>query len=508
MTILRKKFKANIQNMKNFYTLKEESQIPVIAAPEVLVVGAGPAGLGAAIAAARGGAETMIVERYGFPGGALTQAMVAPMFTFHDIEGRQVIKGIAQEYVERLKAAGASFGHVTDLTFDNASMTTFDPEAAKLVIIQMLEEAGVKMLFHTNFSSSVVESGKVKAVILDGKSGRQAVLPKYVIDCTADADVAARSGAEFVKGRAEDGAMQPVSLYFRIGGADDAKLRGWMKANRGLLKDSPSDEEINAQKCIALLGLKEEIMRASAVGALDSQVAPRLLMYGLPRKGEFAVNTTRLQDIDGTDTADLTRAEIALRKQVVQVFDFIRTNVGGFEESYIIDSGAQVGVRETRHIEGDYRLTERDVLDSKAFDDGICCGTFAIDIHPPDGKAQIFTGSGKSVYEIPYRALLPKGLDNLIVAGRSISATHAAFGSVRVMATCMACGQGAGTAASLLSKNGGPTRSLDVSKLRARLLEDGQYLLNAGAAEDVDETLALKRQNSDGEKASHYNPFE
>ncbi len=492
---------------KNFVTEKPYT-IPIAATCDVLVVGGGPAGIGAAIASARNGAKTILIERYGFAGGALTQAMVMPMFTFHDIHGRQIIKGIAQDFIDRLKSINASLGHLTDLTFDNASMTTFDPELAKLVILQMLEEAGVEILLHTLFSDTIVEDGKITAVITDGKSGRQAIKAKYFIDCTADADVAARSNAPFTKGRNEDGAMQPVTLYFRIGGADDKALRKWMKENRELLKDSPSDAEIDAQKCIAFLGLKNLISEAVKNGKIDAQVAPRVLMYGLPRRGEFSVNTTRLQNIDGTNSADLTRAEIALRKQAIQVFNFIKENIGGFENSYIIDSGLQVGVRETRHIQGDYTLTQEDVLNSHSFKDGICCGTFAIDIHPPDGKAQIFTGSGKSVYEIPYRSLIPQGLDNLLVAGRSISATHAAFGSIRVMATCMACGQGAGTAASILTQSGKPTRSIDILELRKRLLNDGQYLLNENVEADIDESLKLLRKLSCGENASHYNPFE
>src|SRR5690606_4610897 len=153
-----------------------------------------------------------------------------------------------------------------------------------------------------------------------------------------------------------------------------------------------------------------------------------------------------LQGIDGTNADDLTRAEYETRVQAWEIHKFLQRHVGGFEGSYILDTGAQGGVRETRHIRGDYQLTEHDVLSNQAFDDGVACGTFAIDIHPPEGEQQIFTGSGKAVYEVPYRSLLPQGLDNLLVAGRCISATHAAFGSARVMATCMAIGQGAGLA--------------------------------------------------------------
>src|SRR5690606_9912472 len=226
-----------------------------------------------------------------------------------------------------------------------------------------------------------------------------------------------------------------------------------------------------------------------------------------PRSGQIAVNCTRLQGIDGTDVRDLTKAEILTRKQAWQIQKFLQKYVGGFEDSYILDTGAQVGVRETRHIIGDYTMTEADVLQSRAFEDGIACGTFAIDIHPPEGEQQVFTGSGKAVYEIPYRSLLPQGFDNLLVAGRSISATHAAFGSARVMATSMAIGQGAGTAAALAIRNGQTTREVDVKAVRAALLAQGQYLLDERAEVVQDEGLKLETSGGSTAEASHFNPF-
>jgi len=488
------------------HIIEAQRELPVIAEPEVLVVGAGPAGLGAAIASARNGAKTMLVEKYGFPGGNLTTSMVNPLFTFHDINGRQIIKGITEEMVQRMITAKASVGHVTDLTFDNASMTPFDPERSKVVLLEMLEEAGVEMLFHTMVTSVQAKNGSIESIIIENKSGRQAICPRYVIDCSGDADVAAFSGVPFSKGREEDGAMQPATLYFRVGNIDNAGLRQWMKVNRNLLKDSPTDEEIDSQKAIAFLGLHSLIDKAIADGELDRETAPRVLMYELPNN-QFSVNTTRLQNIDATNAEDLTKAEILLRKQVLQVYDFLKKHIGGFAESYILDTAVQVGTRESRHIEGDYTLTAEDILAGTSFTDGIACGTFAIDIHPPEGKQQIFTGSGKAVYEIPYRCLLPKGIENLLVAGKTISASHTAFGSIRVMATCMAMGEGVGTAAALLVLQGGSTRKLDTLQLREVLIKNGQYLLNASLEEDVDKNLLLKRVNGSGEQAGHYNPF-
>lgn len=488
------------------YITEIQREIPVIAEPEVLVVGAGPAGLGAAIAAAKNGAKTMLVEKYGFPGGNLTTSMVNPLFTFHDVNGRQIIKGITEEMVQRMITAKASLGHVTDLTFDNASMTPFDPERCKVVLLEMLEEAGVEMLFHTLVTDVQTKNGSIKNIIIENKSGRQVICPQYVIDCSGDADVASFAKVPFSKGRKEDGAMQPATLYFRVGNIDNFELRKWMKANRDLLKDNPTEEEIDSQKAIAFLGLHKLIDKAIANGELDSEVAPRVLMYELPNN-QFSVNTTRLQNIDATNAKDLTKAEILLRKQVVQVYEFLKKRIGGFANSYILDTGVQVGTRESRHIEGEYTLTEEAILQGTSFKDGIACGTFAIDIHPPVGKQQIFTGSGKVVYEIPYRCLLPKGIDNLLVAGKTISATHTAFGSIRVMATCMAMGEGAGTAAALLTKEKGSTQSIDVEQLRKVLIKNGQYLLNEQLEEDISEDLILKRVNGSGEKAGHYNPF-
>lgn len=489
------------------YVEEPARQVPVTHEPDVLVIGAGPAGIGAAVAAARNGAKVLLVERYGFLGGNLTAAMVNPMFTFHDIHGEQVIRGIAGEVVDRLVEITASPGHVTDLTFDNASMTPFDPEGMKLLLFDMTEGAGVELLLHSVFADAVAVDGRVSHVIVENKSGRQAIRPKFVIDCSADADVVARIGAPFVKGRESDGAMQPVTLFYRIGGVDYGNLRRWMKANRSELKDAPSDEEIDSSGTLAFLGLTDLVKKAVAAGEFPADAAPRILMYQLPKEGQIAVNCTRLQGIDGTRVEDLTRAEVITRRQAWQIHQFLRKHVGGFEDSYIVDSGVQVGVRETRRIVGDYTMVEEDVLGSRAFTDGIACGTFAIDIHPPDGKQQIFTGSGKSVYEIPYRSLLPQGVDNLLVAGRCISATHNAFGSIRVMATAMGIGQGAGTAAALAVRDGIPSREVDVSEVRRRLLEQGQYLLEADTPSAKNEGLRLERAMGSGAQASHHNPF-
>ena len=488
--------------------LEHAREIPVIAEVDVLVLGGGPAGIGAAIAAARNGASTLLVERYGFLGGNLTIAMVNPMFTFHDIHGKQVIRGIPGELVDRLVAFCASSGHVTDLTFDNASMTPFDPEGMKIVLLDMVAESGAQTLLHSQVAGVVRDGNNVSAVILESKSGRQAVSAKMVIDCTADADVAARAGAEFILGRQSDGAMQPVTLFFRIGDIDYDRLRSWMKANRHLLKGQPTDKEIDSQEAIAFLGLNGLMEQAQKDGELDCNIAPRALLYQLPGRGQIAVNCTRLQNIDGTNAQHLTHAEFETRHQAWEVYRFLKKHVGGFEDSIMLDSGVQVGVRETRHVVGDYRMVRADVLTDQQFSDGIACGTFAIDIHPPEGGKQVFTGSGKAVYEIPYRCCTPKGFDNLLVAGRCIDATHEAFGSARVMATAMAIGQGVGTAAAMAASEGLTTRQVDIPRLRKTLVEQDVYLLGENTPLVKEAKLVLDRPATSGAAASHHDPFQ
>ncbi len=481
---------------------------PVIEHPDVLVVGAGPAGIGAATAAARNGASTLLIERYGYLGGNLTIAMVNPMFTFHDIHGQQVIRGIPGELVDRLVAFSSSPGHVTDLTFDNASMTPFDPEGMKQILFDMTGEAGVKLQLHSQVVGVDHQDGRINAVIIESKSGREAIAPRVVIDCSADGDVAARAGAEFVLGRASDGIMQPVTLFFRIGDIDYPRLRAWMKENRSLLKDQPTDDEIDSQHALAFLGLHEMMKTAQQSGELDPNIAPRALLYQLPGKGQMAVNCTRLQKIDGTNVRDLTRAEIETRHQAWQVYRFLKKHVGGFENSIILDTGIQVGVRETRHIVADYRMVRDDVLTSRHFEDGIACGAFAIDIHPPEGEKQIFTGSGKAVYEIPYRSCTPRGFDNLYVAGRCIDSTHEAFGSSRVMATAMAIGQGVGTAAAMMVREGlTATRAVNIQQLRQKLIGQDVYLLGTKLSDRQNKHLELNRSGGDGSAGSHHNPF-
>jgi len=410
---------------------------------EILVAGGGPAGLSAAVASARNGADTLLVERYGFVGGMATAGLVNPYMTYWAGE-EQIIHGIHQEIIDRLSALGA---------YGKGCRTAFDPEAWKFVADRMCEEAGVRVLFHTFLMDATLEDSHIISVGLCGKSGKETATARIYIDATGDADLAFLAGAQTCKGREEDGLTQPMTLNFRVCNVDTERI--------------PSAEERN-----------RIFQKAKAEGRLT---CPRenILMFPTTRNGEVHFNQTRITRVDGTSSEDLSRAEIEGRRQAWEFLEFLRRDVPGFEEAEILVSGPQVGVRETRRVVGEYVLTREDILGARKFDDCIARGSYSIDIHNPTGEGTIIERlkPGES-YDIPYRCLVPLGIENLLVAGRPISATHEAHSSIRIMPICIATGQAAGTAAALCSKINVQPRRLDVRLLQSVLREQGANLGN------------------------------
>lgn len=408
---------------------------------DVFVAGGGPGGFAAAIAAARNGADTLLVERYGFLGGMATMGLVNPFMTYWAGE-EQIIEGILQELVERLTALGA---------YGKGSRTAFDPEAYKHVCDMMAQEAGVRLLFHTMLTDASTSGAQITSVEISNKSGKSLVEAKVYIDGTGDADLAYLAGARCEKGRDEDGLTQPMTLNFRVCNVDPDRI--------------PSRDERNRLYDIA-----------KAEGRLD---CPRenILMFYTTRIGEMHFNQTRINCADGTSAEDLTKAEIEARRQMWQFLEFLRRDVAGFENAEISHSGPQIGIRESRRVIGDYVMTADDIVNAAKFDDCIARGSYGIDIHSPTGAGTVIRHlkPGES-YDIPYRSLTPLGIDNLLIAGRPISSTHEAHSAARIMPICMAMGQAAGTAAALSVKRGVAPRSLDVSLLRDTLRSQGANL--------------------------------
>ncbi len=441
---------------------------------DVLVVGGGNAGCAAAIAAARHGARTLLVERYGFLGGTATAAMVGPWMTFHS-GNQRIVGGIAQEMVERLMRKGASPGHVRDSSDYVATITPFDPEVHKALLFEMMREAGVELLLHAYFLSAQTQGDTVTGAAFATIAGPQAQRARIVIDATADALVAASAGVPTQQGD-ERGRVQPATLIFRLSHVDLAQLAQYVREHPEEMRSSLSERDRTPQNLTAVAGLYSLWESARDEGAVD---VPRELVsfFISPYPDEVTVNMTRVVDVDPLDPVDLTRAEVESRLQAMQLFEFFRNRVPGFQNARLAGTGTQIGIRESRRIVGRYTLTREDVLAGRKFDDAVARSAYPIDLHNPSGSGTTThrLRPGES-YEIPYRCLVPVNRDALLVAGRCISTTHEALASTRLTPTVMTLGQAAGTAAALASQNGARVADVDAKTLRTRLVADGVLL--------------------------------
>lgn len=423
-------------------------QLPVTAEVDVLVAGGGPAGVGAALGAARAGAKTMLIESANCLGGMATAGMMS-----HWCGGTE--SPLLDEIFERTKASPL----LPPETSGRAAFWATAHEAQKTALQELLQEAGVILQYHTRVAGAIVEDGCVKGVITESKSGREAILAHTVIDATGDGDAAAAAGAEFVLGRPEDNVCQPVTLMFRIGGVDHE--RAVFPGSFESLIDLPKGE-------IQALGRANLPFPAGHV-----------LLYPAPLPGEVCVNMTNVINIDGTDVRDLTKAELACREQMVKIVAFLREFVPGYENCYAVTSASNVGVRETRHFKALYRLTEFDIVEAKLFDDWIAArNSFNFDIHSlkgpgldEHGAQKHFRAKGK--YSIPFRSCVPEKLDGLLLSGRNIDGSHKAHSNFRVMPICLNIGQGTGIAAALAARQGIPVRRVDVKAVQELLEQAG-----------------------------------
>ncbi len=452
---------------------------------DVLVVGGGNAGCAAAVAAARHGARTLLVERYGFLGGTATAAMVGPWMTFHS-GSKRIVGGIAQEIVERLQRMGGSPGHLYDSSDYVATITPFDPEIHKALLFEMTREAGVDLLLHAYFLRSVMrpsmpegspvpQNDIVQGAVFATVGGEREYRARCCIDATADAYVAASAGVETQQGD-ERGRVQPASLMFRLSHVDLSKTATYVRMHPDQMRTSLKAHERTAPALTAVAGLYDLWHAALEDGSID---IPREVVsfFITPYPDEVSVNMTRVTDIDPLDPDDLTRAEVEARGQVMQLLAFFRSRVPGFEDARIAATATQIGIRESRRIVGEYTLTAQDVLGARRFPDGIARSAYPIDIHNPSG-----TGTqtkrlpeGQS-YEVPYRCLVPARVDGLLVAGRCISTTHEALASTRLTPTVMTLGQAAGTAAVIAVRSGVRLREVPAQQLREELIADGVVL--------------------------------
>ncbi len=420
-------------------------QIPVVGSYDVIVAGGGPAGIGAAIAAAKNGAKTLLLEQTAQLGGMAIPGMMSHW-------GGKSGNSITRELITR---AGNNPWENEQTTPPHA----INHEKQRLILFEMMEEAGVTVQLHTFVSGVRKEGKRITGIITESKSGRELVECKVVIDCTGDGDVAALAGAEFQLGREGDSKMQPVTLMFKLAGVD------W-------------------ERCI-LPGSFESYMDVpkGEIQSLGKSILPHpaghVLLYASTMPGTIVVNMTNVINIDGTNVRDLTRAEIICQKQIPEIVKFLREYAPGYEHCYVIAVANYVGVRETRHVKGLYTITAEDIVEGRVFEDWIATRcSFNFDIHNIEGAGLDKDGAqkhfqSKGPYTVPYRACVPVEVEGLLLAGRCISGTHKAHSNFRIMSVCTGVGQGCGTAAAIAVRDGVSERDVDIKKVQEQLIADG-----------------------------------
>lgn len=451
---------------------------------DVVVVGGGSAGVPAAIAASRNGSRVLMIEKNGYLGGTATASMVNPLMSYQDNDGNHVIGGILTEIIDNLIDIGGSPGTV--FTYGKPpwqvkpALTPFDPEYMKFVLAEMVQEAGVDLLFHSIVTDVIVEEDIIRGLIVSNKSGNQVIMAKAIIDSTGDADVAALAGCDYEKGRSEDGLMMPVTTYFKMANVDvDRVIQD--------IKDDPEDyrwyafgEDISTKfedvqdKHVFCSGYLKAVAEGKKNGELKLG-RETFNIFTTARKDEITVNATRVNFIDATDTWQVTKAEVDARQQIMSAVEFLKKRIPGFENSNLVTTANMLGVRETRRIKGEYILTEEDVLSARKFDDVIARGGYNIDIHNPSDSRSTWK-SIENAYDIPYRCLISKEIKNIFTAGRCISATHEAAASSRVIPIAVALGQAAGTAAAISVKTESSSKDVDIKELQSCLREQGVNL--------------------------------
>ncbi|HST16426.1 MAG TPA: FAD-dependent oxidoreductase [Gaiellaceae bacterium] len=408
---------------------------------DVLVVGAGSAGSTAAIAAARTGASTLLVDRFGFLGGTST-AVLDTFYAFYTpgASPRKVVSGIPDEVVGRLVERGMAFERPN--TYGAGTGVTYDPETLKRVWDELVHEAGASTLLHAFVFAATVEDGRVVEVQAAAKGGVRRIRPRVVVDASGDADVCALVGAPF---EAPGDDVQSLSTVFRVANVDVARA-----------------EAVPKQELWALMREARDSGRYALTRVEGS-------VHRTPHEGVMMALMTRVRKVDATDADQLSAAEREGRRQAGEYFRFLRECVPGYERAALVSTSPAIGVRESRRIVGEHVLSADEILSAAQFDDQIArCGAPIEEHHAGDDTRWVYLEEG-ATYGVPYRSLQPQRLENVLVAGRCFSATHEAHASARSMATCMAMGQAAGTAAATAAE---PKR-LDPAVLRARLRADG-----------------------------------
>lgn len=413
----------------------------------LIVVGGGLSGVAAAISAAREGLSVLLIESANCLGGAAVNCLVNPFMPYwtnvKNENGKSerycLSRGIFNEILQELSSVNA---------LDDNQMT-FHEEYLKIVLNRKVQKEGIDLLFHSYLVNVTKNNGNIKSVVVANKSGNQEYFSDYFIDATGDADLAALSGSPYHLGRNQDNLCQPMTLCFRVGNVDLEKY----KKSQPMIND-----------------LYQSMQRQGKIKNIREDV----LIFSTLVNGVLHFNSTRIVKKNPINAFDITIAEIEAREQVFELFEFLKVNVDGFQNSQLLMTAAQIGVRESRMIDGVYVLTGGDLVACTKFEDSIAIGNYDIDIHNPEGSgtSHYYFPEGQ-YYTIPYRSLQPIGTNNLLVAGRCISTTHEAQASIRIMPICCCLGEAAGIAISVAAKDEVSTNNVNVNRVQAILKQNG-----------------------------------
>ncbi len=446
---------------------------------DVAVIGGGPAGIAAALAAARNGARVFLAERNEYLGGNMSSGL--PLLGFLDKNGNQVTGGIAQEIVDRLTLRGACLGH-NRCPLHN-SVTIIDSEMMKVLAFEMCREAGVQVLLHSEVVDVNVKNGRIDRIYLMGKGTRYDIKASVFIDGTGDGDVAYLAGATYEMGQQDTGVLQPPSLLFTLSNFNEEKFWGFLEKHPEDLIPAESMNVSNGYDVpffrshpgYVFLGLRNTLSKMSEQN-INPFKRDTLIYIKTTHPGQICINATRILNFDGTDLKDLTRGGEEGMKQIVNITEFLKKYIPGFEDTYVSYINSTIGIRETRRFSGIKRLTIDNVTKGAIPEDSIALGSYKVDIHSGlNNSTDLIDLEGP--YGIPLGCLISSDVSNLVLSGRCISMDAPSLASARVMTTCMAIGQAAGVCASLSVQKGILPSSVNSTEVR-EILQKEKAILN------------------------------